>query len=204
MRSRAAAAPAKLARRAAAGRAHLLAGLLVACVAAGGGWLTVFAWRHRVASSLRDRSPFALEDTVWRTVKAAARVSGRRCPPNVPVAVLYVSRSCVHCEAELARWGQLVRDGAPEVACVAIAVVAPYAKSSPAGVWLPPELSNRLKWDRDGAIGRAVDARLVPVVVFVTSTGVVRARTVGESSEAATLERLRTLRSLSTIESGGH
>ncbi|HEY2850966.1 MAG TPA: hypothetical protein VGI97_13885 [Gemmatimonadaceae bacterium] len=163
-----------------------------------------YAWRHRVAVATRVTVPFALNDTAWRAVRSAARTAGKSCPPHAPVAILYVSRSCVHCKAELLRWAGLMHSGAPEVDCVSIAVVAPFAESSPADKWLPPEMQRALLWDRDGSIARALDARLVPVAAFVTSAGVVRARAVGESSGAATLERMRTLLWFSRIERGGH
>jgi hypothetical protein len=200
---RGAAAPDVPARRAArAGVRTFAAALLVAGTAAAV-WLGSFAWRHRVGAAARDTSPFALSDTVWRSIRAVARTTGPSCPPSVPVAVLYVSRSCVHCEAELQRWAGLVRRGAAELACVAVAVVAPFAQRSAARDWPPPELAQSLLWDRDGVVARALDARLVPIAAFVTATGVVRVRAVGESSEAATIERLRRLRWLSDIESGG-
>ena len=86
---------------------------------------------------------------------------------------------------------------------MAIAVVAPFSNPALASGWPPAALAPMLLWDRDGSVARALDARLVPIVAFVTEDGVVRARAVGESSEAATVERLRSLRWLSNIESGG-
>ena len=83
---------------------------------------------------------------------------------------------------------------------MALAVVAPFAQSSMASAWPPAELVPALLWDRGGSIGRALDARLVPLVAFVTSNGVVSARSIGESSEAAILDRLRSLSRLSDTE----
>ncbi|MFI5233507.1 MAG: hypothetical protein ACHQSE_13440 [Gemmatimonadales bacterium] len=193
----AAAAPERSARRAAGRGARACAAALLVAVACSAAWLGSFAWRHRVAGAARDTAPFALTDSVWRSVRTVARASGTSCPPRVPVAVLYVSRSCVHCEAELERWAGLVRRRAPELTCVAVAVVAPLAERSTANAWPVAELAAALLWDRDGSIARALDARLVPVAAFVTSAGVVSARSVGESSESATLDRLRSLRRLS-------
>ena len=203
-RSHAAAAPDVSARRAAGIRTRSLAAAMLLAMVAGAGSLGAYTWRHRVAPLMHDPSPFPLGDAVWRSVRSVARTSGTSCPSRLAVAVLYVSRSCVHCEAELRRWAGLVRSGAPEIACVAIAVVAPHAGTSPANDWLPAELANALLWDRDGLIARALDARLVPLAAFVTPAGIVRVRAVGESSAAATLERFRTVRWLSNIEPGGH
>ncbi|MGH7653386.1 MAG: hypothetical protein ACREN6_01865, partial [Gemmatimonadaceae bacterium] len=195
----AAAAPERSARRAAGRAARMAAAALLIAVAGSAAWLASFTWRHRVADAARDTAPFALSDSAWRLIRTVAKANGESCPPRVPVAVLYVSRSCVHCEAELERWAGLVRQRAGALACVGVAVVAPFAQRAGANDWPPAELAPVLLWDRDGSIGRALDARLVPVAAFVTSTGVVSVRSVGESSEAATLDRFRSLRSLSTI-----
>jgi len=201
-RSEAAAAPEGPARRAVAGPLRALAGALLIGATAAAASLGWFTWRHRVASAMQVRVPYPLGDAVWKTVQAGARTSTTRCPPPVPVAVLYVSRSCAHCEAELSRWAGLIRHGSPQLSCVAIAVVAPYA-GPVADPWLPTELARSLLWDRDGSIARALDARLVPVAAFVTGAGVVRERAVGEASEVATLERLKSLRWFANIERGG-
>jgi hypothetical protein len=203
-RPQGAAAPERSARRAAGAGLRAAAGALLIGAAAAMGSLGAYAWRHRIAPAARVATPFALDDTVWRSVRSVARTTGESCPPSVPVAVLYVSQSCVHCEAELERWAGLVRRGSAELACVAIAVVAPFTRVAVADGWPPPELAKMLLWDRDGSIARALDARLVPVAAFVTSAGVVHVRAVGESSEAATVERLRSLHWLSNIEPGGH
>jgi hypothetical protein len=196
----AAAAPERSARRAAGRATRASAVALLIAVIASAGWLGAFAWRHRLADAARDTAPFALGDSAWRSIRTGAKASGESCPPHVPVAVMYVSRSCVHCEAELERWAGLVRRHAPELECIAVAVAAPFAQRSAANDWPPAELAPVLIWDRDGSIARALDARLVPVAAFVTSAGVVSVRSVGESSEAATLDRLRILRRLSNID----
>lgn len=202
MRAEVAVAPAGRARRSAAGRMRALAVVLLAGAAAAASSLGWFAWRHRLAPAVRDRSPFPLDQNVWNSIRTVAREPRVPCTPPVPVAALYVSRSCTHCEAELRRWAAMIRSGAPEFNCVAVAVVAPYADRS-GDEWLPGELSQSLLWDRDGTVARALDARLVPLAAFVTSAGVVHARAVGESSESATLERLRSLSWFATIERGG-
>ena len=199
-----AAAPECSARRAVGARTRGFAvAILIACIVAVGR-LGTFAWRHRIAPGALDAAPFKLSDAVWRSVLTVARASGPSCPPSTPVAILYVSRTCVHCEAELGRWAHLVRSGAPQLSCVGIAVVAPFAGTAPSNDWLPSELAPLLVWDRDGSIARTLDARLVPLVAFTTTAGVVTARSVGESSEAATLERLAELRRASDTEQGGH
>jgi hypothetical protein len=197
-------APEFSARRAiGAGARGFAAAVFVASVAAVG-WLGTFAWRHRIAPGALDAAPLKLGDAVWHSVLTTARTSGHACRPSTPIAILYVSRSCVHCEAELGRWAHLVRSGAPQLSCIGIAVVAPFAKTASTNEWLPLELAPMLLWDRDGSIARTLDARLVPLVAFTTATGVVTARSVGESSEAATLQRLAELWRTSDTEHGGH
>jgi hypothetical protein len=197
-----AAAPELSARRAIGVRPRALAGMvLVACVAAVG-WFGTYAWQHRIEPGAVGAAPLKLGDALWRSVVTAARAPGQPCPPRTPVAILYVSRSCVHCEAELERWAHLVRNGAPQLACIGLAIVAPFASTAHTNNWLPPELAPMLLWDRDGSIGRTLDARLVPLLAMVTSTGVVIARSVGESTEAATLQRLVELRRASDTEQG--
>lgn len=203
-RPSASAAPDVSARREARPRVRALAGALLVGAAVVAGSFGRYAWRHRIEAAARVTVPFALSDTVWRAVRSAAHTAGTSCPPHAPVAILYVSRSCAHCKAELLRWAGLMHNGAPEMDCVSIAVVAPFAELSPADTWLPTGMERTLLWDRDGSIARALDARLVPVAAFVSSAGVVRVRVIGESSEAATLERMRTLLWFSRIESGGH
>lgn len=199
----AAVAPEGPARRAAAGRMRAFAGAMLIGATAAAGSLGWFAWRHRVTEATSHRTPFPLDGAAWKAVRSAAREHGTACPLPVPVAVLYVSRSCTHCEAETRRWAALIRNGSSQFNCVAIAVVAPAAQASPADAWLPAELAPALLWDRDGSIARALDARLVPVAAFVTSSGVVRERAVGEASEATTLERLRSLHWFANVERGG-
>jgi len=178
-----AAAPELSARRAIGVRARAIAGaVVVACVAAAG-WLGTFAWRHRIEPGALNAAPLKLDGAVWRSVLTVARAPG---------------------QPELERWAHLVRSGAAQLSCIGIAVVAPFARTAQANDWLPPELAPMLLWDRDGSIARTLDARLVPLVAFATGTGVVTARSVGESSEAATLQRLVELRRASDTEQGGH
>ncbi len=199
-----AAAPESSARRAIGVRPCILAGAVVIASVAAIGWLGTYAWRHRIEPGALSAAPLKLGDAVWRSVLGVARAPGQPCPPSTPVAILYVSRTCVHCEAELERWAQLVRTGAPQLSCVGIAVVAPFAQTAQANDWLPPELAPMLLWDRDGSIARTLDARLVPLVAFTTGAGVVTARSVGESTETATLQRLVELRRASDTEHGDH
>jgi hypothetical protein len=198
-----AAAP-ELARRAIGARTRAVAGAVAVGIVAAIGSFGTYTWRHRIEPGALDAAPLKLGDAVWRSVLAVARAPGQPCPPSTPVAILYVSRTCVHCEAELERWAQLVRRGAPQLTCVGIAVVAPFAETASANDWLPSELAPMLLWDRGGSIARMLDARLVPLVAFTTGAGVVTARSVGESSEAATLQRLVELRRASETEHGGH
>jgi hypothetical protein len=136
------------------------------------------------------RPPFTLEGKAWRTVLTAASTKERSCPASVPVVALYVNASCPHCRAELLRWANLLRSGAPRVACIGIAVVAAPSRTQGATDWVPPELVPMLVWDHDGTVAAALQVRLVPVTAYVTKNAVVVARVVGEASEQSTLVRL--------------
>jgi hypothetical protein len=174
---------------------------MFACVASLG-TLGSYAWRHRIMASGLDAPPFRIADAAWRPVLSVAAKMERSCPPSVPVAILYVSGSCIHCRAELVRWSNLVRAGTPQLSCMGLAVVAVPDRSASPPSWLPTELASRLLWDHDGTIGRALGARLVPLAAYVTGTGVVIERVVGETSEATTLRHLADLRRVSGANGG--
>ena len=188
-----AAAPHLAARPASeAARGARAAVAFVACVAAAG-WLAAYAWRHRPLAAELDAAPYALDDAAWRSVRAIASPSSRSCPRAVSVVILYVTRSCVHCRAELARWSSLVRAKSAALRCTALAVVtAPDQAAAPAH-WLPAELVPALLLDHDGVVARALNVRLVPLAAYVTGVGVVIAKVVGETSVEATTRRLADL-----------
>jgi hypothetical protein len=161
-----------------------------------------YAWRHRVDLSDFERHPYAIQAAAWRSVLTVAATPERACPPSVPVVVIYVSRSCPHCQSELRRWSTLVRDDAPESHCIGLAIVAAPGKSSTSSDWLPRELASLLLWDHDGAIARALDVRLVPLAAYVTGKGIEVSRVVGEASESVTTQHLIDLRRISGGDGG--
>jgi hypothetical protein len=136
------------------------------------------------------RPPFKLEAKAWRSVLTVAATTERSCPASVPVVALYVNASCPHCRAELRRWANLLGSGAPQVACIGVAVVAAPSRTPGTTDWVPPELLPMLLWDHDGTVAGALQVRLVPVTAYVTRSGVVVERVIGEASEQSTLPRL--------------
>ena len=174
---------------------------LLACVASLGS-LGSYAWRHRVQASGLEAPPFKIDDAAWRSVLTVAAITEPSCPPSVPLVILYVSGSCLHCRAELLRWSNLVRSGKLEMPCIGLAVVAAPSKVNSPPHWLPAELTSRLLWDHDGTVARALKIRLVPFAAYVTSNGVVIARVVGEASEATTSRHLADLRRVSDADRG--
>ena len=177
------------------------AAVLLGCVAAFA-MLGAFAWRHRVDVSRSAADPVKLPSPVWRSLLTAATTTERGCPPSVPVAVLYVSRSCRHCQAELRRWAAMVRAKSPAIACVGLVIVARPVEAIASTDWLPPELSPMLLWDHDAEIASALGVHLVPLASFITAKGTEISRLLGEQSESAVANHLLELR-LSSSGNGG-
>jgi hypothetical protein len=188
-------APARPARSTIAARASAVALLalgLFSLVTLGS-----FAWGHRIDTGGVDAVPVKLPAATWRSLLTVAVTTGRACPPSVPVAVLYVNRSCAHCRAELDRWASLVRERAPSISCVGLVVASAPARTPSSTRWLPTELAPMLLWDHDGSIARALSVRVVPLVSFINSHGAEVSRSVGEVSRSSTIERLNELRRIS-------
>jgi hypothetical protein len=175
---------------------------LLACVASLGS-LGSYAWLHRVGASELEAPPFKIDDAAWRSVLTVAATKEPSCPPSAPLVILYVSGSCFHCQAEIMRWSNLIRSGTPEMRCIGLAVVAAPRKANSPPHWLPAELTSRLLWDHDGTVARVLHVRLVPLAAYVTSTGVVITRVVGEASnEETTIRHLLDLRQISDADKG--
>lgn len=199
-----AAPPTSPARSAIGVRARARATVVVLASCASLGSLGSYAWRHRIEASGLVAPPFKIENTAWRSVLTVAATREPSCPPSIPVVILYVSGSCVHCQAELGRWANLVRRGAPQLSCIGLAVVAAPGKATSPPHWLPTEIASTLLWDHDGTVARALDVRLVPLAAYVTSKGVVIAKVVGETSEVLTSRHLADLRRTSDASRGVH
>jgi hypothetical protein len=164
----------------------------IACLSALGS-VGSYAWHHRVEAAGLDASPFKIDVAAWRTVQAVA-AGDPRCPRSVPVVILYVSGSCVHCRAELARWSGLMRSANVAMSCIGLVVAAAPGNETAPATWLPAELARTLVWDHDHTIARALKVRLVPLAAYVTGAGIVIARVAGQASEASTIRRLGDLR----------
>jgi hypothetical protein len=197
-----AAAPECPARRATGARSRATA-VFVACLATVA-MFGSYALRHQMVGRVVDTTRVKLPPSAWRSLLTVTATAERTCPASVPVVVLYVSRKCPHCMAELDRWAALVRNDAPEMRCTGIAVVAAPAGAGAPNDWLPPELSAMLLWDHDAALAHALDVRFVPFAAYVTNQGLAVARVVGETSESSTAQHLLALRRLSNEERGVH
>lgn len=183
-------APALPARPAAGAKSRTRATLALLAVTAALGTLWLQSGRYRDDPYGLARPPFKLEAKAWRSVLTVAATTERSCPASVPVVALYVNASCPHCRAELRRWANLVRSGAPQVACIGVAVVAAPSRTPGTTDWVPRELLPMLLWDHDGTVAGALQVRLVPVTAYVTRNAVVVARVIGEATEQSTLLRL--------------
>lgn len=174
--------------------------LLVACTLSLA-CLGAYAWRNRIDVSRTEITPVTVPAPTWRALRAVASMTETACPPPVPLAVIYVTRSCPHCRAELGRWASFVRSGT-ELSCIGVVVVARRTASDTSRDWLPPALTSMLLWDRDGAIGNALGVRLVPSANYITSRGSLMSRAIGEQSDSSTKTHLIELRRTSG-ENGG-
>ena len=163
-----------------------------------------YALSHQMVGRAVDTARVKLPPSAWRSLLTVTATAERTCPPSVPVVVLYVSRKCPHCMAELDRWATLVRNDAADMRCTGIAVVAAPAGADSPTDWVPRELSAMLLWDHDAEVAHALDVRFVPLAAYVTSQGVTVARVVGETSESSTAQHLLELRRLSNEERGIH
>ncbi|MEK9508785.1 hypothetical protein WI460_11360 [Gemmatimonadota bacterium Y43] len=96
-----------------------------------------------------------------------------------PGALIYISNSCPHCRAQLRVWSGLLADrgGAPPWV-----VVAP-GESFDSTV-IPARLRRRVALDHDARIARVLDARRVPLTVYVDRHRRVAARAEGRQSGA--------------------
>lgn len=166
--------------------------------------LAGFAWKHRIDRSRFDADPVKLPAPVWRSLLTSAITTERACPPSVPVAALYVSRACQHCQAELRRWAEMVRTNHPAIHCVGLVIVARPGTNPISTEWVPSELSRMLLWDHDADIAGALGARFVPLASFISSQGVELSRVVGEESETAFADHLVVLRRRSGVHGGTH
>jgi hypothetical protein len=197
-----AAAPERPARLA-IGPRHRAALVLLSCVVAISAF-GLYARRHQMIGRAVDTARVQIPPSAWRSLLTVTATADRTCPPSVPLVVLYVSRTCPHCMAELDRWAALVRSDAPAMTCTGIAVVAAPAGGDSRTDWVPAELSAMLLWDHDAAVAHALDVRFVPLAAYVTSKGLTVTRVVGETSESSTAQHLIELRRLSNEERGVH
>lgn len=175
--------------------------VMLACVASAVTF-AAYGWRLRGATRPLSSAPFRIDESAWRAVLTVATTSDRFCPASVPVVIVYINSSCRHCKAELERWADLVRAHALQLRCVGLAIVSAPGSTRSAAEWLPRELIPALLWDHDGTVGRALEARLVPLAAYVSNSGIVIARVPGEASEMQTSQHLAALRrtTLSSVD----
>ena len=101
-----AAAPVSPARPVGRARVRMPAAVALLVCLASLGWFGVYEWRHRPVLGVLDAPPFKMSDAAWRSILTVATTTESSCPPSVPVVVVYVSASCIHCRAELELLGE--------------------------------------------------------------------------------------------------
>ena len=102
-----------------------------------------------------------------------------------PMAVVYVDRSCVHCEAELELWESM---SGSDTSGLEVWVVASPRSDMASAEWVPASLRARTVHDRDGSIARALGVKAVPATFWVDATDTVRVIRIGRSDSGLLAE----------------
>ncbi len=157
------------------GRRAAGAAVLLALVATGA--LAFAAARHhREGAPLR--APFPFPRGAARSPEASGWLHAGARPG--PAIVVYVSRTCPHCHAELERWASLAGTEPGLLRAVDFTVVVAGAPTGTIGTLVPAVPGSRLLFDPDGRLGRALHLRYVPYVLYVDAAGIVRRTRSGE------------------------
>ena len=139
------------------------------------------------------------DGTVWRAAaRMAQRPLGGTSETNAgspgstgsargkrPLAILYVSATCPHCHAELARWRNALL-AHPELASrIEVVVIT----AGPDRVTSLPSLGSHVA-DPGAQIAHSLGVNVVPLTLIIDTAGVVRSVSTGESDLASITLRL--------------
>lgn len=102
-----------------------------------------------------------------------------------PMAVVYVDRSCIHCEAELELLDSMSGN---DNGGLEVWVVASPRSDMASAEWVPPSLRVRTVHDRDGSVARALGVKAVPATFWVDAADTVRMIRVGRSDQGMLAE----------------
>ena len=178
------------------GTAKKVAAAVVAVLAVGIGLAPhVLAGRRGPVGSGPAEPPWAVPGIVAERVWAEgrARSSGLRSS----AALVYVDRSCVHCNAELELWESLVGSGNATSATVGdleVWVVASPKSVMDGAAWVPQSLRMRTVHDQDGSVARALGLNAVPATFWVDGSDTVRLVHVGRSGRGRLTDNIAVMR----------
>ena len=139
--------------------------------------------------------PWALPGIVAERVWAGGRKksSGLRSS----VALVYVDRSCVHCNAELELWESLFSSGDGThrtVGDLQVWVVASPKSVMDSAAWVPPALRMRTVHDHDGSVAVALGLNAVPATFWVDESDTVRLVQIGRTGRHALIDNIAVMR----------
>lgn len=138
--------------------------------------------------------PLALPGIVAERVWAGGRA--RSYGVRSSAALVYVDRSCVHCNAELELWESLIGgDGTSAVAGdLQVWVVASPKSVMDDAAWVPPSLRARTVHDQDGSVARALGLNAVPATFWIDGSDTVRLVHVGRSGRGRLIDNIAVMR----------
>lgn len=169
-------------RRDASWRRRLVAGLVLGGVAVG----TLVAGRAVAARTpQRPRLPFALPPEARAGLRLVGPAHGRT------QVVVYTSAACGHCQEEVSRLAR-VASAAPDALrrLQLVVVVASSSSADEHNLQVAAPLV-RLN-DRVGRLAAPLRARAVPTTLVVDRRGYVRAYSIGQHTDSALVQLLRT------------
>ena len=134
--------------------------------------------------------PGIVSEQVW---------GGGRAPsgPGSSAALVYVDRSCVHCNAELELWESLIGSGNgtnTSVGGLQVWVVASPKSVMDEAAWVPPSLRASTVHDQDGSVARALGLNAVPATFWIDGSDTVRLVHVGRTERRRLINNIAFMR----------
>lgn len=138
-----------------------------------------------------EEPPWALPGTVTERVRGGGRA--RSSGLQSSAALVYVDRSCVHCNAELELWESLIRSG--DGTHTTVGDLQVWVVASPKSVmddvaWVPPTLRARTVHDQDGSVARALGLNAVPATFWIDGSDTVRLVHVGRTGRRRLVDNI--------------
>ena len=130
--------------------------------------------------------PWALPPLTASAVRGGSSTAAEMSA--APAALIYVTHTCPHCKAELARWDSLAPGSHPglvaDVRARVRVIASPSSPMEPLD-WVPASLRARTVHDADGDIARELGVRAVPATFWVDAADTVRWVRTGQTGRSA-------------------